>query len=203
MTVVLGITGGIACGKSTVVSYLANQTIPVIDGDLIARQVVEPEQEGLLTLCETFGPEILLETGQLNRAFLGDLVFSDSIKRQQMNAILGPIIRKEILAQIKRYQEQQTPLILVDIPLLYESGYETYMSKVLVVWVSETTQVERLMKRNQLSQTDALARIHSQWPLDVKRARADFVIDNNGTIEQTYRQLDELMLQLSDLINEN
>ncbi|WP_297078879.1 dephospho-CoA kinase [uncultured Enterococcus sp.] len=196
MTIVLGITGGIACGKTTVVTYLNQQGIPVIDGDVIARKVVEKGQVGLTQLVTAFGPTILTKEGKLDRAHLGSLVFADQTKREQMNQILGPIIRKAILAAIDQYKKQRVPLVLVDIPLLYEHHYEQYMTKVLVVSVSPATQLTRLMKRNGYSQAEALARIESQWPLSKKIEKADILVDNEGSIYDTHRQLDQILANL-------
>lgn len=196
MTFVLGLTGGIACGKSTVVAYVKSLGYPIIDADVIAREVVEPQEEGLAALIAHFGPVILQPDGQLDRAALGALVFADPQRLAEMNAILGPIIRNRLITEITRARKTDDALVVVDIPLLYEAQYETYMDQVAVVFVDEQTQLHRLMARNQFTKAEAKARIKSQGSLAEKCQRADHVIDNTGTKEATYRQIDQLLSQL-------
>lgn len=196
MTFVLGLTGGIACGKSTVVAYVKSLGYPIIDADVIAREVVEPQEEGLAALIAHFGPAILQPDGQLDRAALGALVFGNPQRLAEMNAILGPIIRNRLITEITRARKTDDALVVVDIPLLYEAQYETYMDQVAVVFVDEQTQLHRLMARNQFTKAEAKARIKSQGSLAEKCQRADHVIDNTGTKEATYRQIDQLLSQL-------
>ena len=190
MTFILGLTGGIATGKSTVSQMFRDDEIPVIDADLIAREVVEPGTVGLQKIIENFGTMILLENGQLNRKKLGEIVFSDKVKLTQLNEILGLEIRRVILEKIATYQHQLAPLIVVDIPLLYENHYETVMDAVMVIYVPADIQLKRLMKRDQLTLAQAKARLASQLAIEDKKERADILIDNSGSIVETQNQVD-------------
>lgn len=190
MSMVLGITGGIATGKSTVVHFLRQQGFPVVDGDMIARQVVEPNTLGLAAVVETFGADILQEDSTLNRKKLGSLIFSDDRKREQLNAILGPIIRLEILRQIDDYKTHSS-LVIADIPLLFESHYEDVMDQVAVVYIPEEIQEQRLMVRDQLTKEEAKQRIKSQMPIEEKKQLADIVFDNQGSQLETQQQVEK------------
>lgn len=188
MTKVLGITGGIATGKSTVVAF-KKAGYPIVDGDVIAREIVAKGQPALAAIVETFGPEIVLTTGELDRKKLGQLIFSSSQKRELLNETLKPFLRKEILRQIEEAKKKAASLIIVDIPLLYEAHYEAIMDQVAVVYVPEKIQKERLMARNHLTEEEAQQRIASQWPIETKKERADIVFDNQGTREETEQQV--------------
>lgn len=184
MSRVLGVTGGIASGKSTVVSVFAEAGFPVVDGDVIARQVVEPQSVGLQALVEHFGKEILLPDGNLNRKKLGRIIFSDPQQRGKLDKILDPYIRKEIGRQIEE-AKKTAPLVIADIPLLYERDYVDQVDQVAVVYVSKELQKERLQLRDQLSEAEAKNRIASQLSLEEKKKKADIVFDNQGSIAQT------------------
>lgn len=185
---VLGLTGGIATGKTTVVNIFKELGYPIVDGDVIARKVVEPGKEGLAALVKVFGSEILLETGQLNREKLGLLIFADETKRKLLDNTLGPFIRKEIVKQIAQ-AKRHNPLVIADIPLLYEYQYEKIVDLVAVVYVPEGVQLQRLMERNQLDEAEALNRMKSQWPIEAKKKRAAVLFDNQGTHEETRKQV--------------
>lgn len=188
MTFVLGLTGGIASGKTTVANFFKERQIPVIDADQVAREVVEPGKPALAKIVQKFGPDYLDSSGQLDRKRLGDLVFHDNSARIQLNQLLDDYIRSEIEDQREKYKLERVPLLVIDIPLLYEAEYDNFVDRVMLVYVPEELQLERLMKRNQLSKEAALARIHSQWSMDKKLSLADVVIDNSGTQEETYVQ---------------
>ncbi|MEY8291989.1 dephospho-CoA kinase [Carnobacteriaceae bacterium 52-44] len=190
MTKILGLTGGIASGKSTVSKYFASLNIPIIDADLVAREVMRAGSPAVKDIREQFGEEVLLENGEINREYLGELVFTYPKKRKQLNEIVQGRIRTEIADQTKALLEKTPPLIILDIPLLYEETYETEVDEVMVVYVDVDVQKERLLKRNtDLTEEDALNRILSQIPLAEKAKLADVLIDNNGTIEQTLAQV--------------
>ena len=189
MTFILGLTGGIATGKSTVSRYFSDQGYPVIDADLIAREVVEPGTLGLEKIVAVFGRSVLTQQGELDRQKLGQLVFSDILKRKKLDAVLDGEIRQAIVKAIEEYTLKKTALVIVDIPLLYEAGYESLMTKVMVVHVPEETQLKRLMERNSLTQEEAKQRMNSQLSIQIKKMRADFVIDNSGTKEETKLQV--------------
>ena len=191
----IGLTGGIASGKSTVLTYFKDKGIPYIDADIVAREVVAPGTEGLQAIVETFGSNVLHADGTLNREALGAIVFHNEEKRQLLNSCLKTHIRIRIMELTSQYEQGNTPILIYDIPLLIEGEWYTMMDEVWLVYVNETTQIERLMSRNGYTREDALARINSQMRLDDKRAYADIIIDNNGTPH-------DLTVQLNTIWNE-
>ena len=190
MTYILGLTGGIATGKSTVSRYFSDKGYAVVDADVVARRVVEPGTEGLANIVAHFGTEIIQKDGTLNREKLGAMIFSDAEKRETLNNLLSAQIRRTIMADTETRVNANQPLIVLDIPLLYEAGYETHCDAVMVVYTTEAVQLERLMARNNLTEEEALNRIASQEPIETKKDRADIVIDNNGPLNHTYEQVE-------------
>lgn len=188
---VIGLTGGIASGKSTVTRMLMEAGLPVIDADVVAREVVEPQTRGLSQLVAAFGESILSDDGTLNRQQLGALIFTDDGKRQRVNAILQPIIRQTFEERIEQYRSANTPLLVLDVPLLYEMHYEELCDEVLVVYVHERLQIHRLEKRNGYSQEEARQRIQSQLSLEEKKRRADVVFDNTQTLTSLQQQVEQ------------
>lgn len=193
MAKVIGLTGGIATGKSTVSSMFAEQGIPVIDADQLAREVVQPGEPAYEQIIAAFGEKILQEDGTLNRKHLGEIVFSDEAKRKQLNGIVHPAIRERMIEQRDAFIKSGESLVVLDIPLLFESKLEHFADLTVVVYVDEQIQLERLMKRNDFTKKEALQRMEAQMPIKEKARLADVVIDNNGTIEQTKKQLEELL----------
>lgn len=191
MTKVLGLTGGIASGKSTVSNYLDDLDIPIVDADRVARDVMRAGTSTVEKVAEQFGEEVLQENGEIDREYLGNLIFTYPEKRKQLNDIVHSEIRGVILAVKEKMLEKEPPLIVLDIPLLYEADYENEVDEVMVVYVDSATQKERLLKRNpDLSESEALNRIYSQKSLEDKAKLADVLVDNNGTIKQTIKQVD-------------
>lgn len=191
MTKVLGLTGGIASGKSTVSNYLDDLGIPIVDADRVARDVMRAGTSTVEKVAEQFGEEVLQENGEIDREYLGNLIFTYPEKRKQLNDIVHSEIRGVILAVKEKMLEKEPSLIVLDIPLLYEADYENEVDEVMVVYVDSATQKERLLKRNpDLSESEALNRIYSQKPLEDKAKLADVLVDNNGTIKQTIKQVD-------------
>ena len=188
----IGLTGGIASGKSTVLTYFKDKGMPCIDADIVAREVVEPGTEGLQAIVDTFGSNVLHDDGTLNREALGAIVFHNEEKRQLLNGCLKIHIRNRILELTSQYEKANTPVLIYDIPLLIEGEWYTMMDEVWLVYVNELTQIERLMSRNRFSKEDALARIKSQMRLDDKRSFADLIIDNSGTPQALTAQLDTI-----------
>lgn len=186
---IIGLTGSIASGKSTVSNMLKELGLPIVDADLVARQVVEPGTETLRKITEAFGEEILTEKGELDRPKLGAIIFNDEEKRKVLNSIIHPAIRKEMLRQRDEHITKGEKAVIMDIPLLFESKLQHYVEKIIVVTVTEDVQLKRLMVRNQFSEEEALSRIRSQLPLSVKEQGADAVINNNGSLEETKKQL--------------
>lgn len=195
MPLVVGLTGGIASGKSTVSNMLKEMGITVIDADVEARLAVEPGEPAYEKIVACFGKEILLEDGSINRAKLGAIVFSDEEKRLQLNRIVHPEVRKRMIDKRDRAIRGGEQLIVMDIPLLLESKLTYMVDKVLLVYVDEDTQLWRLMKRNNFSKEEALSRIRAQMPLKEKIRYSDAVIDNNGTVEKTREQLLRILRQ--------
>jgi dephospho-CoA kinase len=200
MGMVLGLTGGIATGKSTVVNFFREYGFPIVDADQVARQVVETGQPGLLAIIAHFGQEILLGDGSLDRKKLGQLIFANPKERRQLDRLLDPILRAEITKQIAAKQ-QQSSLVIADIPLLFEANYRQVMDQVAVVYTSEDKQLERLMARNLLTEEEAKQRIASQMSIELKKEQADIVFDNQGTLEETKQQVNN-WLQEQKLITE-
>lgn len=192
MTYFLGLTGGIASGKSTVAALFKEQGIPVIDADQVAHQVLATNKSVQAQLQATFG-EAVVKNGQVDRPVLGQQVFGNPEALTQLNAITGPAILTAIKQQM---QAADAPLVVLDVPLLYEQHYEQYCDGVAVVYVERKTQLQRLMARNQLTVEQANARIDSQSDLATKKARADFVIDNQGTPAMLRQRVLALLQQL-------
>ena len=170
---VLGLTGGIATGKSTAAAVFSRHQIPMIDGDIIAREVVQPQTPGLAAIVQEFGEEILQEDGSLDRVALAKIIFDSTEQRQKLDRLLDPFIRQAITEQIKQ-QKANYPLVVVDIPLLFEGHYEQEMDAVAVVYLPEEIQLQRLMKRNQLTLDEAKKRIQSQMPIEENISRYRF-----------------------------
>ena len=193
MSLVIGLTGSIATGKSTVSSMFTILAIPVIDADLIAREVVEPGEEAYERIVESFGEKILLEDRTIDRNRLGEIVFSNESKRKQLNEIVHPAIRKRMLEQRDACIEAGERCVVLDIPLLIESKLEHLVEKILVVYVDEKTQLERLMARNDFTKEEAMQRINSQIPVEKKAELADAIIDNRGSIQDSFEQLKHIL----------
>lgn len=191
MTKILGLTGGIASGKSTVSNYLRALAVPIIDADLVSREVMRKGTPTVEKVVAQFGEEVLLEDGEINRKYLGDLIFTYPEKRKQLDAIVHGEIKKVMLAEKEALLKEGHALILMDVPLLFEADYEDEVDEVMVVYVDSATQKERLLKRNpELTEEEALNRIYSQMPLEDKAKQADVLVDNNGTVEHTIQQVE-------------
>ena len=195
MSYILGLTGSIATGKSTVAKLFLSAGIPVVDADLGARAVVLPGAPGLADIIEHFGEAYLLSDGTLDRKRLGALIFSDREKRKELDVLLKERINDWIQAEKERYISEGHKLIVLDIPLLYEGGYEDSCDAVMVVYVPEELQLQRLMSRNHLDADEAARRMQSQLSIEKKKELADFVIDNSGTIEETKKQVNDWLLK--------
>lgn len=187
-----GLTGGIASGKSTVSRLLADRGAIIIDADQIAREVVLPGTPLLTKVAETFGEQILKADGSLNRKQLGSIVFADEDKRKQLEGLLHPAIRKLMKERMAEYEATKPDkLVVVDIPLLYESDLGFMFEEVIVVYVPPHIQMERLMQRDGLSEEQAAQRVNAQMSIERKKEIADVVIDNSGSLEETIRQVEQ------------
>lgn len=190
---IIGLTGSIATGKSTVAKRLHELGLPIVDADQVARQVVEPGSDTLVAIHQAFGDDALLADGNMNREAIGKLIFHDAAKRDELNQIIHPAIRQEMLRQRDEWIEKGYPIVVMDIPLLFESKLQHFVERIVVVATDEQLQLERLMERNGLTEVEAKARIASQIPIAQKIAEADDVLLNNGSVEQLYRQVDDLV----------
>ncbi|KAJ3514550.1 hypothetical protein NLJ89_g2312 [Agrocybe chaxingu] len=199
---VVGLTGGIATGKSTVSGMLKASRIPVVDADVIARQVVEPGTPVLTKIVKTFGSDVLLQDGSLDRKKLGGIIFGDETKRKQLNRIVHPAVRKAMFWQMLGYWIRGHKYCIMDVPLLIEGGLWQWVGVVVVVYwhvlwpCSEELQLQRLMQRDSSSREDALARLSSQLPISQKVAYADFVIDNSGSKQELTAHVESLIRRL-------
>ena len=199
----LGVTGGIATGKSTVVNMLKEFGAPVIDFDLLAREVVEPEKPAWKDIVAYFGEQVLQEDRQLDRKKLSDIVFRDFEKRKKLESFTHPRINEEFVNQLKAIVEKDPGAIIqVDVPLLIEQNLQYMFHKTLVVSVPTEKQVERLMARDGITQEEAASRLKAQLPIEEKAGYADFVIHNEGSLEETRRQAEALWQTLKKVQEE-
>ncbi|HDP2661835.1 TPA: dephospho-CoA kinase [Staphylococcus aureus] len=192
MPKVIGLTGGIASGKSTVSELLSVFCFKVVDADKAAREAVKKGSKGLAQVREVFGDEAIDENGEMNRRYMGDLVFNHPEKRLELNAIIHPIVR-DIMEEEKQEYLKQGYNVIMDIPLLFENELENTVDEVWVVYTSESIQMDRLMQRNNLSLEDAKARVYSQISIDKKSRMADHVIDNLGDKLELKQNLERLL----------
>jgi dephospho-CoA kinase len=196
---VIGLTGGIATGKSTVSAMLKTAGAIVIDADRIARAVVKKGLPAYREIVAEFGAEVLLPDGEINRNMLGDIIFKDHQKKRLLNSIVHPHVNKEVNGQIKQIQKTHPHAVIVlDVPLLIEAGMHNNLSEIIVVYTPQDIQIQRLMQRDHISEADALARVKSQMPIEEKKQQATIVIDNSGAIENTRRQTLDIFKRLKD-----
>ncbi|GGE17556.1 dephospho-CoA kinase [Marinithermofilum abyssi] len=190
---IAGLTGGIATGKSTVSRMLQERGAAIVDADVIARQVVEPGTEGLRRIKERFGQEVLQPDGTLDRKALGAIVFRDPAARRELNRLLHPLIIDQMQEETRQAQRSNParPVIL-DTPLLIEEKLTSLVEKVIVVYIPEALQLQRLMAREGMDEKEARRLIQSQIPIEEKKQFADVLIDNSGTLADTERQVDQL-----------
>jgi dephospho-CoA kinase len=193
---IIGLTGGIASGKSTASQILQAKGIPVVDADKIAREVVEPGKEAYEKVVAFFGSEILREDKTINRPRLGEIIFNDKEKRSRLNEIVHPSIRAEMKRQAIFYTENGFSLVVLDIPLLFESKLTHMVEQTWLIYADPEVQLKRLIMRDGFSETQAISRINSQMPIDEKRELADVVIENNGSMAELEEKLSILINQL-------
>ncbi|WP_419241969.1 dephospho-CoA kinase [Pediococcus pentosaceus] len=186
MTVIVGLTGGIAMGKTTISQFLKSKAIPVVDADQIAHEILTVD-EVKVKLMDTFGESILDKNQNIDRRKLGPIVFNDQRQLEKLNIIVQPYIRTEIVRQLDTFSESK--VVVLDAPVLFEQGYEKMVDYLMVIKTSAQIQVERLMQRDSLNEIDAQKRIQAQMPIEEKVKKADIVIDTSGTIEETRSQV--------------
>ncbi len=186
---IIGLTGGIASGKSTVSAMIQGWGIPVVDADVIAREVVEPEQDAYEKIVQAFGNEITNEDRTIHRKKLGAIIFNNEEKRKLLNSIVHPAVRTEMKRQRDDFLAKGYKNVVLDIPLLIESELTYLVDKSLLVYLDKQTQLERLIQRDQSSEDEAMSRIRSQMPLDDKQDLVDAVVDNSGSVANTKLQV--------------
>ncbi len=189
---IIGLTGGIACGKSTVSTHIRSRGVTVIDADAISRSVTEPGRPGVDAVLNVFG-EAYVTDGVVDRKKLAATVFADAAQRKKLESALHPIIKAEMDREIEDARASGAKAVVLDIPLLFEAGLDSVADEVWVVTASREEQISRLASRDGLSREEALARITAQMPLAEKAARADVIIENNRSLAQTIARVDELL----------
>lgn len=189
---IIGITGGIASGKSTVTEFLRQKGFQVVDSDAVVHQLQKPGGQLYQVLVEHFGEKILLENGELNRTLLASLIFSNPEEQEWSKRTQGEIIREELDA-LRNQLAQTEALFFMDIPLLFEQDYASWFDETWLVYVNRDVQLERLMKRDQISKEAAESRLNSQWPLERKISLSSHSLDNNGNQEQLIAQVVQLL----------
>ena len=192
----VGLTGGIASGKSLVANQFVKLGAELVDADQLAREVVAPGQPALSAIRDTFGPQLLTSRGELDRAALRKLVFADAEKRRALDALLHPLIRARILAEL---DEVRGPYAIIAVPLLVETDFASLVDRVAVVDCPESLQLERLMRRDGIPRAEALAMIAAQADRATRLRAAHDVIDNSGDVELTRRQVAQLHHRYLDL----
>ncbi|MBZ4687240.1 MAG: dephospho-CoA kinase [Clostridiales bacterium] len=195
---VIGLTGGIASGKTTVATILQELGAAVLDADEVAKKIVQKGKPAYKEIIKTFGRKVLTSDGDLNRKLLGKIVFNDEEKRKKLESIIHPRVKEYFLEEIQRIKEKDPQKIIVlDVPLLLESGMETLVDEVWVVAVSEELQIKRIELRDRIGRQEALKRIKAQMPLKEKLKYADRIINAEGTLEDTKRQVVSLWREIT------
>ncbi|MFM6929102.1 MAG: dephospho-CoA kinase [Bdellovibrio sp.] len=189
----IGLTGGIACGKSTVSRMLKDRDVPLVDADEIARDIVRPGSPGLKSIVDLFGEDVLLPDGSLDRRKLGQIVFGNPDRLHSLEAITHPLIREEVRRRRRLFEGMGAPLAIYDIPLLFETNSKDQFDAVIVVSCTKGQQKERLMRRNQWTEDEIEMRIASQLPIANKEQQADFVVVNNRDEQNLLKEVDRLM----------
>ena len=189
---IIGITGGISSGKSTVTNFLRQRGFQVVDADALVHQLQAPGGRLYNILVEHFGNQVLLKNGQLNRPLLASLIFSNPEEQEWSKETQGQVILEE-LAALKNQLAQTEDMFFMDIPLLFEQGYESWFDEVWLIYLDRETQIERLMNRDKLSLEAAESRLASQWSLDKKKKLATHIIDNSGSLDQLLSQIISLL----------
>jgi len=184
--VIAGLTGGIATGKSTVSSILREAGAIIIDADAIARDVVKKDLPAWYEIVRIFGKDVLLPDGEINRTYLGDIIFKDASKKETLNKIVHPHVIQKVAEMIEEIgKESPDSVVILDVPLLIEAGMDKGLEDVILVYTPEDIQKKRLVERDKISDEAALLRIRSQMPIEKKRELATTIIDNSGTLQET------------------
>ncbi|MFL0194746.1 dephospho-CoA kinase [Clostridium sp. WILCCON 0269] len=193
----IGLTGGIGSGKSTVSSMLKEEGIKIIDADIVARDVVEKHSVIIDKVKSVFGERFIDSSGKLKRRELGDYIFSDIDKKNRYENIIIPFIKKEIFKKVDELGKKGERLCVIDGATLIENGFHKYTDMILLVWVSKKIQMCRVKERDKLTEMQIIDRINSQMSLEEKKKYANFVLDNSNTLDETKRQLKEILNKIT------
>ncbi len=197
----IGITGGIGSGKSVVSKYLISLGYPLIDADLVSREVVEPGEIGLFRIVESFGEGVLNPDRSLNRGKLGEIIFNNDILRKQLNDILHPQIRLRMNQHLDCYRDE--PFVFFDVPLLFETDKKSNYDEVILVYAPEAVCLERIIKRDRITADLALKKIRSQMSIELKRSMSDYTIENTGDLFQLHNQMNFYLKSLHERFSHN
>jgi len=201
--ILLGVTGGVASGKTTVARMIENLGAPTIDFDLLSRVVVEPHKPAWKEIIAYFGKQVLLADKTLDRDKISQIVFREPAKRKKLESFIHPRIFDEFTRRVKEVAAKDPPAIIqVVVPLLFEAQMQLFFHKILLVYIPQAMQAERLIKRDRVSGEMAANILKAQWPIEEKKAYADFVIDNSGTLKETRRQVLEVWRKLKRMRKE-
>lgn len=193
----IALTGGIATGKSYVANRLRAAGVPIVDADVLAREVVALGTPALAAVRQRFGPDVIRRDGTMDRIRVGQIIFKDKRARQDLEAIIHPAVQKAVEKYFATLPKK-TPFAVADIPLLFETGRDGQFSAVIVVACPRSMQLQRVMARNQLSKEDAERRLAAQWPIEKKIEKATHVIRTDGTFDETNAQVDALISLFAD-----
>lgn len=193
----IGLTGGIGSGKSTVSNILREQGIAVIDADIIARDVMEKYIVITDKIKSTFGEKFIDGSGKLKRREFGDYIFSNKDKKNIYEDIIMPFIKKEVFEKIDELHKRGEEICIIDGATLIESGFYKYTDIIILVWANKKTQIFRVKERDQLTENQIIDRINSQMSLEEKKKYADFVLDNSNTLDETKKQLEEILNKIT------
>jgi len=198
---ILGLTGGIASGKSMVSEYIKKLGIPVVDADVLSHQITQKGEIGSQLIMHEFG-EKYFSNGELDRKMLAKDIFCSAEKTKMLNALLHPVIKNEIDKYIAAYNNKNVPIMVLEAPLLIESGIYSMCDKVLLITADKQIRINRAMKRSKLSYEEVCARVGKQMPDEQKKKLANFVIDNSGELKDTLANIDALINSLLETVEE-
>ena len=193
---IIGLTGGIGTGKSTVAKMFSEAKIPLIDTDLIAKELLNKNLNGYQEVVEYFTEDILYNNKEINRKKLARIIYTNSKKREKLNSILHPKVKDTVLSEISRYNNLNYEIVVVDVPLLYESGFDSIVDDVIVVFTTKQLQMERLIDRDQITTEYAKLKIDAQTDIEEKVGRATYVIDNSSSILETKKQFNKILKEI-------